>query len=580
MMMKRFPQAIADCAAAAKLAPSFRLHSRQGRAHLKMGQLEAGAECFREVQRCAGDARYLSHLGLHTSIRSDRERDEAAEDAANGLALCARAAQLEAALREGTDSEREAAVLLNRRRTDVSEELEELLEITPLWHVVHRLRAAALCGLRQWEKAKSFCEDVVLAMDTSILLQHNPAGTAVGTPHASALEVSWGGGSKIHADVSGLVQMFLYMGSDMATVYARALKNHPCSRAASASCMEMLGQVFASVLGVVGARAEWSWLLLSRDRVTQLHALKTCADDLFRSGKHTEALGKYTDALRLDPEAACWNAVLHCNRAACEMGLKLYEDAVHDCNAALTRDPDFSKALLRRARAHIQLKRHAAAMRDYTKYLATVPAPADADYVRTEMQNEERLKAERERTAATERAEREKRAELRRRQQQQQQQQQQRQRQQQRRQTSKHGSGGRYDNDGFFRFFEDDENWEDFGQEKESFYQRFRGDDFGTGGSSSSNSGGRFHRRNTAPPGGAGLRGAGGVNDHYSTLGVARNATEKDIKVAYRKLALKFHPDKNKAAGAEDTFKAVSAAYDVLKERQKRSEYDRSSRYF
>jgi molecular chaperone DnaJ len=51
---------------------------------------------------------------------------------------------------------------------------------------------------------------------------------------------------------------------------------------------------------------------------------------------------------------------------------------------------------------------------------------------------------------------------------------------------------------------------------------------------------------------------------HYTTLGISMSATEKDVKTAYRKLALQFHPDRNKDPGAEDKFKCINAAYGVL----------------
>ena len=62
--------------------------------------------------------------------------------------------------------------------------------------------------------------------------------------------------------------------------------------------------------------------------------------------------------------------------------------------------------------------------------------------------------------------------------------------------------------------------------------------------------------------------------DYYDTLGVSSDASEAQIKDAYRKLARKYHPDRNKEAGAEDRFKAIGEAYEVLKDTEKRRAYD------
>jgi molecular chaperone DnaJ len=63
--------------------------------------------------------------------------------------------------------------------------------------------------------------------------------------------------------------------------------------------------------------------------------------------------------------------------------------------------------------------------------------------------------------------------------------------------------------------------------------------------------------------------------DCYNTLGVARNATTEDIKTAFRKLALKYHPDRNPGDPTSETeFKDVSNAYEILSDVAKRSEYD------
>jgi molecular chaperone DnaJ len=67
------------------------------------------------------------------------------------------------------------------------------------------------------------------------------------------------------------------------------------------------------------------------------------------------------------------------------------------------------------------------------------------------------------------------------------------------------------------------------------------------------------------------------LNDYYQDLGVGRDANAEDIKRAYRRLARKLHPDVNLEADAEDQFKKVSQAYDVLSDAEKRRAYDAGS---
>ena len=64
--------------------------------------------------------------------------------------------------------------------------------------------------------------------------------------------------------------------------------------------------------------------------------------------------------------------------------------------------------------------------------------------------------------------------------------------------------------------------------------------------------------------------------DYYAVLGVPRDASDDDIKKAYRKLATQWHPDRNGGSReAEEKFKEIIEAYDILRDAQKRAAYDR-----
>ncbi|MEO1184776.1 MAG: DnaJ domain-containing protein, partial [Cyanobacteria bacterium J06636_27] len=65
------------------------------------------------------------------------------------------------------------------------------------------------------------------------------------------------------------------------------------------------------------------------------------------------------------------------------------------------------------------------------------------------------------------------------------------------------------------------------------------------------------------------------ARDYYEILGVSRDTDKEDLKSAYRRLARKYHPDVNKEPGAEERFKEINRAYEVLSEPETRARYDR-----
>ena len=62
--------------------------------------------------------------------------------------------------------------------------------------------------------------------------------------------------------------------------------------------------------------------------------------------------------------------------------------------------------------------------------------------------------------------------------------------------------------------------------------------------------------------------------DYYDILGLSRGVGEEDIRKAFRKKAMEYHPDRNKSPDAEEKFKEINEAYQVLSDRNKRAQYD------
>ena len=136
------------------------------------------------------------------------------------------------------------------------------------------------------------------------------------------------------------------------------------------------------------AGASWRWLENEAKLMDKILKYKAKGDQCFKEGNFAGARQPYTDALRCDSAAVRWAAILHSNRAAAYMGSEMYQEAVKDCHQAISKDSEYHKAYLRRARAFRAMKDYSSSVRDYRKYLVMIGESIDNDKERTEVGSE------------------------------------------------------------------------------------------------------------------------------------------------------------------------------------------------
>lgn len=296
--------------------------------------------------------------------------------------------------------------------------------------------------------------------------------------------------------------------------------------------------VIVSALEIV-APCSASVIQLKR-KLLVMKDLKHNANDAFKRNDFDRAVRIYSQVLEIDAEHEEFCAVIYCNRAAAYMGMEQFNIALVDCDEALKRKPQYPRALLRRARCFVALKKYQQALKDFDQYIreqrrdstgAAASFLADIELERAQVKS----------TMEMEKEEKKRQAEARRRAE---------------RESSQHRQ--RYA-------------WED-----SDFYEDFRSSYFRPSGAQSTgrrDSGAR-HNGHVPPQPPASAQAKSKQRTHYQVLGVHQRASTEEVKKAYRKLALLHHPDKAKSDKDADLFKDMSAAYTVLSDAVARRKYD------
>lgn len=434
-----------------------------------------------------------------------------------------------------------------------------------------------LATLKRWREVIGCCERLAAlnvrmdAIFTGDLVNQNPFFTVAVAEHlqydvfgeardedASTADI------KLSSRAAG--EAVLRLPVSLLPLYLRGLRleeRYPVAEAALASLEELVR------LGTAGV--EFSFLEGERDKLRRTKHLRERGDELFRSQEYGLASFKYMTCLDIDGEGSSLpdmtggnaggrlHAVLRCNRAACLMALKQHGEALKECSAALRIHSRYMKAMLRRARCYGRLERFQEAISEYKRWLELAEqarssastfigphlfdcpgdvSPSDVETVKKELDDIVHRRAE----------------------------------------ESAREDASRRDRSRFARS-EAQQRREQWHNQKESRPW----DSFSNRGPRSSQSrqqsqqqshnSSRHQQRYGQPP--PGSPAANSNNNHYTILNVSWNATDEEIKKSYRKLALKYHPDKNNAPDAVEKFRNITVAYEVLGDREARRQYDR-----
>jgi len=328
-------------------------------------------------------------------------------------------------------------------------------------------------------------------------------------------------------------------------------------------------------------------------QIQKLMGFKAEGNQLYSSQKYVEAVQQYTDALLIDPSNKKFSAILLSNRAAAHMKLDDFENAIFDCDAALQRDPLYSKALLRRARARVcsgSLNHLVKAKEDFEKVQKQTNDDLSADLAQVDRLIKEfkepkkrrsvrgipkptsdktKLPKTRPNSSSQKAAERPTSSASR------------RSTDQQKTTKDKSNQNAKDDANQEKQSWKEkqEQNWRDWTRSK----QRTRTNDSHSTKNNDSSS------KKSSKPNGQSFSTAapewlqnGKTKDYYKILNLERLCDDRQkIKKSFHKLALQLHPDKNRKASqsaqdeASSKFKLVSEAYSVLGDDAKREQYQR-----
>lgn len=573
-----------------------KLLNRMARAFIKLGDTDSADLAFEEAINCANTALLSIHLnqGSVESIIAQKGLEQIVQDATLGQAEVASLREAIEHLLSCTQSSLETPQVSTREKNlEALGYVNTALLSAPGCHNLHGHKVALLSSLKRWRETASHCERLAtgyVIFDKCFTEDLRSKHPFLGVPIARYLNKDFFAdsreddirGADLKLNSKAAAEAVLRMPISLIQYYARSLRLEERYPAAE-SVIRVLEQYVRERSGVYdqdGLRTAFAWLSRESDRLNRTRIERERGDELFRRGDFAAASAKYAFCLTIDSEGrpdqadgtsagGRLHAVLHCNRAACLMAEKRYQEAMTECTAALRIHPLYMKALLRRARCYSRLERLEEAISEFKRWIEMVnqaktnpqsipvsmsPCLFDGPHEATEEDVAQVRMELDEVTKAKTKAEAAAKAETRYRQQRE-----------------------RWQNEKFNKEQAGDaQSRRDYFYSQQSSSSR-RWDSFANRGptrSAKNNSKNSPKQEKQKSPGSMASE-----KCHYKALEIAKDATGADIKKAYRKLALKFHPDKNKDPKAVEAFRRVKQAYEVLNDASARKKYDSENRW-
>lgn len=327
MAVGRMREALADCMRAMAIDPKFlRVQLRAASCHLSLGESEAAVSLFKG---CLCLAQKVDNLDL-----------KIASEASEGL----RRAQ------QGWEYTDRAAELLDMRNpgdvTNAMHILNEALSISPHSERLLELKARGFLYLRKYDEAIQVCEQSLDSADWNYSLTNSESQVRN--------EDSLGSLAKFP------IKLWRWRISSKAYFHLGKLEE-------SLDLLLKYEEVNSLVerTGIQGQEPLTSFISTVRDLLRH----KAAGNKAFQAGKHSEAVEHYTAALACNGESWPFTAVCFCNRAAASQALGHIADAIADCSRAIALDPNYRKAISRRATLHEMVRDYGQATNDLQRLI-------------------------------------------------------------------------------------------------------------------------------------------------------------------------------------------------------------------